>query len=226
MHFSFTLNLFLSITQYIDARININKKISFDIITLLFERRSNFVQNILYNPKQFQFHSQFQPRSRLQHRHCNILHRQLYVAYTSCPKYFPHPINNTQNISIPSFKPFPNSLPTFLTCTLHVSNTRFHKHPYSVYYLVVAQQLKTMRFLNPTLPHKLKLIPPYHMESNSIHSVFRSTRKPRYPTWWSATWPSIDRGRAKRENREAVGDFRSAQQVSGNSPTPERELAR
>lgn len=123
MHFSFTLNLFLSITQYIDARININKKISFDIITLLFERRSNFVQNILYNPKQFQFHSQFQPRSRLQHRHCNILHRQLYVAYTSCPKYFPHPINNTQNISIPSFKPFPNSLPTFLTCTLHVSNT-------------------------------------------------------------------------------------------------------
>lgn len=37
---------------------------------------------------------------------------------------------------------------------------------------------------------------------------------------------AVHRSSTKRENREAVGDFRSAQQVSENSPTPERELAR
>lgn len=141
-----------------DYYININRRISFDFNdTLLFHNYTSLWKAFKFRSPKYFIQSETISISlpiSTPSPDSNILHRQLYVAYTSSPKYFTHPINNTQNISIPSFKPFPNSLSTFLISTLHVSYTRFHKlNPYSVYYyLVVAQQLKTMRFnLPPSL---------------------------------------------------------------------------
>lgn len=118
MHFSFTLNLFLSITQYIDARININKKISFDIITLLFERRSNFVQNILYNPKQFQFHSQFHPDPDY--------NTDIATFYTDNYMSRTHPAQNIfhTQLTIPKIFQFLASN-HFLTLYLHFSHVHY-----------------------------------------------------------------------------------------------------
>lgn len=149
---------FYAVYRCMDYYININRRISFDFNdTLLFHNYTSLWKAFKFRSPKYFIQSETISISlpiSTPSPDSNILHRQLYVAYTSSPKYFTHPINNTQNISIPSFKPFPNSLSTFLISTLHVSYTRFHKlNPYSVYYyLVVAQQLKTMRFnLPPSL---------------------------------------------------------------------------
>lgn len=221
-----------------DYYININRRISFDFNdTLLFHNYTSLWKAFKFRSPKYFIQSETISISlpiSTPSPDSNILHRQLYVAYTSSPKYFTHPINNTQNISIPSFKPFPNSLSTFLISTLHVSYTRFHKlNPYSVYYyLVVAQQLKTMRFnLPPSLSSQTQTNSREGGAASSMHrDVFRSQETAISDTMIRPRGPSIDRRRAVHETWKSWGggrgDFRSEQQVSGNSPTPERELAR
>lgn len=113
------------------------------------------MQNILYNPKQFQFHSQFQPSSD-----SNILHTDNYMSRTRPPQNILH----TQ-LTIPKIFQFLASN-HFLTRYLHLHITRLvHTFPQASIFCLLSRRPTTENYAFSSPPStllKLKLIPPYH----------------------------------------------------------------
>lgn len=146
------------------------------------------MQNILYNPKQFQFHSQFQPSSD-----SNILHTDNYMSRTRPPQNILH----TQ-LTIPKIFQFLASN-HFLTRYLHLHITRLvHTFPQASIFCLLSRRPTTENYAFSSPP----LSPPQTQTNSPIPwsaTLYPETsfvpRKPRYPTRWSATWPSIDRPR-------------------------------
>lgn len=133
------------------------------------------MQNILYNPKQFQFHSQFQPSSD-----SNILHTDNYMSRTRPPQNILH----TQ-LTIPKIFQFlaPNH---FLTRYLHLHITRLvHTFPQASIFCLLSRRPTTENYAFSSLPLSLpqtQTNSPIPWSATLYPETSFVPRKPRYPT--------------------------------------------